>query len=58
MGGTKVLGAFTKATEEAQTLLNLFTSGPLELTATPGDVYPLFPKLRTRWLISSDRALT
>jgi hypothetical protein len=44
----KSVGAFTKGTEEASALLQMFVSGQLELTAAPGDVYPMFPSLRDK----------
>jgi hypothetical protein len=48
MGGTKGLGAFTKGSAEASSLLQMFVNGQLEMTAQPGDVYALFPSLRDK----------
>jgi hypothetical protein len=48
MGGTRGLGAFTKGSEEAATLLQMFVNGELDLSASPGDVYQLFPTLRDK----------
>jgi hypothetical protein len=45
MGGAKGTGAFAKGTTESATLLQLFLTKKLEITAEPGDVTSLFPTL-------------
>jgi hypothetical protein len=49
MGGTKGLGAFSKGSQEAATLLQMFMTNQLDTsTATPADVHHLFPSLHDK----------
>jgi hypothetical protein len=49
MGGTKGLGAFSKGSAEAATLLQMFLTNQLDTsTATPADIHHLFPQLHDK----------
>jgi hypothetical protein len=45
MGGQKGMGAFAKGSQEAATLLQMFLTRQLDITAEPGDVTKMFPSL-------------